>query len=188
MPKIYQLQPDIFGKYVPKLSQKLPEAISFISGAIITDSLPTPLIFATRHSEKEQPQGLHGMVVPVMSNSFINALRDAGIANLQCFPAEIRSTVDETIWKNYQAVNIIGKIACADLTASQSTHIMDRPGNDTTPLVAFEDLKVDPSRVGDALLFRLAESPGVILIAESVVKHLRSIHSDNEWGITLDER
>ena len=123
-----------------------------------------------------------------MSNSFINALRNAGIVNLQCFPAVIKSSVDETIWNDYQAVNIIGKIACADLTASQSTHIMDRPGNDTTPLVAFEDLKVDPSRVGDALLFRLAESPGVILIAESVVKHLRSIHSDNEWGITLDER
>jgi hypothetical protein len=71
--------------------------------------------------------------------------------------------------------------------ASEFTQIMDRPG-DGLPLFAFEDLKVDPSRAHGALLFRLSESPGVILVADSVVAVLREQQSDEDWGITLDER
>jgi hypothetical protein len=188
MAKIYELQPNIFAKFVPKIAQELSDSISFKSGSIIAQPMPVPFLFKTRHSTKEPPSGLHGRIIPVMSDSFIKALQDAGASNLQCFPAEIRSKVDSSVWKNYKAVNIIGKIACADLDASESTHIIGRPGDDALPLMAFEDLKVEPTRIGDALLFRLAESPGVILVAESVVEYLRTIQSDEDWGITLDER
>lgn len=188
MAKIYELQPDIFAKYVPKIAQELADNISFKSGSIIEESMPAPLVFMTRHTAKEPPSGLHGKLIPIMSDLLIKALQEAGVSNLQCFPAEIRSSVDGSVWTNYKAVNIIGKISCADLESSEFTHIIDRPGPNALPLVAFEDLKVNSIRTGGALLFRLAESPGVILIAESVIDYLRSIQSDEDWGITLDER
>jgi len=188
MGKYYELQQDIFAKYVPKISQALPDDISFISGTIIQEPLPLPLIFTTRHSAQEPPQGMHSRLIPVMSDSFIAALQQAGVENLQCFPAELRSSVDGTVWKNYQAVNVIGLISCADLNTSEFTHIIDRPGEGTLPLMAFENLKINPARAREALLFRLAESPGTIIIAGRVVEYLRAQRSDDDWGITLDER
>jgi hypothetical protein len=188
METYYELEGDIFDEYVPEIAQQLQDNITFRGGAIIQQPLPSPLIFTTRHSAQKPPKGMHSLVIPVMSNSFIAALQGAGISNLQCFPAELRSTVDGSVWKDYNAVNIIGLISCADLSASEFTHIIDRPEEDASPLLAFEDLKIDPARTRDALLFRLAESPGVILVAGSVVEYLRAQRSDDDWGITLDER
>jgi len=54
--------------------------------------------------------------------------------------------------------------------------------------MAFEDLKINPARASGALLFRLAESHGTIIVANSVVEYLRAQRSDEDWGITLDER
>lgn len=184
----YELQSDIFAEHMPEIEQEIPDEISFRGGAIISEPLPQPLIFITSHSAQEPPKGLHGEVIPVMSDSFIVALQQAGISNLQCFPAELRSSIDGTVWKNYQAVNIIGLISCADLAASEFTHIIDRPGDESLPLMAFEDLKIDPASAGGVLLFRLAESPGTIIVADSVVEYLRAQRSDEDWGITLDER
>ena len=186
---------DKLNTMIPQFWQELPEIvttlrddINFRGGAIIGDTLPLPLIFTTGHSAHEQPKGMHNLVVPIMSALFLTALRHAGVSNLQCFPAELRSSADGTVWKNYSAVNIVGLISCADLTRSESTHIIDRPGEGALPLMAFENLKVDSARAGEALLFRLAESPGTVIIAGSVVEYLRAQRSDDEWGITLDER
>lgn len=188
MDAYFELQPDIFAEYVPRIVSTLPNAISFIDGTVIADQLPAPLVFSTGHSMQDPPKGMHGEVIPILSAEFIAALLAAGVSNLQAFPAEVRSRVDSAVWTNYQAINIVGLIACADLTASQFTRIIDRPGAAAVPLMAFEDLKVAPARARGALLFRLAESPGTILVARSVVEHLRSLRTDDDWGITLDAR
>ena len=188
MDTFYELQPDIFAKHVPRLVEPLPSGVTFRAGSVIRETLSSPLVFETGHSADDPPKAMHGLVVPIMSDAFIAALQQIGVSNVQRFPAEVRSKVDGTVWKNYQAVNVIGLIACADLEASEFTHIADRPEESAAPLLAFEDLKIDPARAGEALLFRLAESPGTILIAGRVVEHILAQGSDEEWGITLDER
>ena len=185
---IYEIQPNIFAKYVPKLVTVLPDGTRFSRGTPIMVQLPAPIEYLTGHSANEPPLGLHNPIVPLMSDELIDALRDAGVDNLQCFPANVKSRVDGTVWKNYQSVNIIGLVACADHNASSSTKIIDRPGAPDMPLQAFEKLRVDTSRARDFLMFRLAESPMVILVVQSVVEHLRKLRSDEEWGITLDAR
>lgn len=187
MGKFYELQPDIFAKYVPQLSSEIDDDISFIEGTILSQQFPTPLIFSTRHSSKEPPKGMHGQEIPIMSDLFITTLQKAGISNLQCFPVEIRSSTDGSIWKNYKAVNIVGLISAADLDKSEYTPIIDRPGENAIPLVAFEKLKINTSRTSGSLLFILAEEPGTIIVAESVVEFLRNQKKDEEWGITIDE-
>lgn len=188
MPKFYELQPDIFAKYVPKLVSALSDDVSFVNGTIIGDAISLPMIFVTGHSAQEKPKDLHNELTPIMSDELISTLHAAGVSNLQTFPAELRSRVDGTVWTNYQAVNVIGLISCADLTASEFTHIIDRPGEGSLPLLAFESVKIDPNRTRGALLFRLAESPGTIIVESSVVEYLRARRTDEEWGMTLDER
>lgn len=188
MAKYFELTPDIFAKYVPKLSSEIDENITFNHGVSITSTLKTPLVFVSGHSSKEPPKGMHGLVYPIMSDEFIMALQQGGISNLQCFPAEIRSRTDNSIWKNYKVVNIKGSIAAADIDKSQYTHIMDGADENTISLMAFENLKIDDSRAAGSLLFILAEEPGTIIIAESIVEFLRKQKSDKEWGITIDER
>lgn len=186
MTTYFELQPDIFAKHVPTIATPLADEVNFRGGGIIQPTFTVPLIFSTGHSVQDPPRGFHSRLIPVMSDAFLAALNAAGVANLQCFRAELHGVAGER-WKDYQAVNILGLIACADLSSSEFTHIMDRPG-DGIPLVAFEELKVDAASAHDALLFRLSESPGVILIADGVVNTLRAQRSDEEWGITLDKR
>lgn len=183
----YQLQSDIFGEYVPEIAEELDEDISFTSGTVIEKLLPSPLVFKTDHSTQVQPRGMEGGLFPLMSDSFIAALEKAGVSNLQCFPVELISNIDQTIWKNYKAVNVIGLNSCVDQNNSESTHIIDRPTENAVPLTFFEKLKIDPTLAAGKLLFRLAESPSTLIVAGSVVKYLHSQKSDDEWGITLDE-
>lgn len=186
MTTYFELQPDIFAKHVPKLVTPLADDIYFRGGVVMERSFELPLIFKTGHSAENPPKGFHSRLVPLMSDAFVAAIRAVGVTNLQYYRAELHGA-DGTIWNDYHAVNVVGLIACADLSASEFTEIVDRPGN-APPLMAFEELKVDAARAHDALLFRLAESPGVILIADRVVSALRAQRSDEDWGITLDER
>jgi hypothetical protein len=183
----FELQPDIFAKYVPQLSSDLDESVNFIDGKTITKQIPIPLYFSTDHSSQEPPKGMHGKSIPIMSDSFIKALQGAGVSNIQCFPAVIKSRRDEYVWTDYKAVKVIGMISAADLKRSEYIPIIDRPGENSIPLIGFKDLKIDKSRALGSLLFILAENPGTIIIAENVVEFLRKQKNDEEWGITIDE-
>jgi hypothetical protein len=123
-----------------------------------------------------------------MSAELRGFLAGCGVDNIQYFPAQLISRSDGTVWDNYFAVNIIGVVAAADLKASEYTTVIDRPGSSGLPLVAFEDLKIDPNRAQGLNLFRLAESPSVIIISEALVQRLRSAKTDRDWGLTLDSR
>lgn len=188
MKKIYELLPDIFGDYTATITQNLPEIVNFRGGRIIQEGLPTPLKFLTGHSSNNPPKSMLGYSIPIMSKSLISVFLSSGVSNLQCFPAELVSEVDNTIWTDYFAVNIIGLISCANLEKSDYIHIIDRPGENSFPLLAFNDLKVNPDCLDGTLLFRLAESPGVILIDSNLVDKLFSLKSEEEWGITVVER
>jgi len=189
MDKIYQFQKDIFSQHVAESVQEdLLSDVNFGGGAIIQKTLPAPLVFETGYSAQEPPTGMLSNLYTVMSDELIKALQDAGVSNLQCFPAEVRSSVDGTVWNNYKVVNVVGLISCANLQESEYTFIADRCREGAMPLLAFEDLKIDPVRAGGQLFFRLAEAPGTIIVSSRVVEYLRSIKSDDGWGLTLDEK
>ena len=64
------------------------------------------------------------------------------------FPAQIVSEVDGTVWNEYDAVNVLGAITCADLEHSQYSELM-------SDSLMFDELVVDAEKVKGALLFRL---------------------------------
>jgi hypothetical protein len=53
-----------------------------------------------------------------------------------------------------------------------------------TPLAVFHELVVDPQRTGGALMFRLAEAPGTILVANSIINKLKESAPAGGWNLT----
>jgi len=96
----------------------------------------------------------------LMQLKLLDTIRSAGVDNLQVFPAEIRREDNNTEVPGYATVNIVGRVACAAPKKSASMPV----GN----LKYFTDLTIDPTKTAGQLLFRLRESPMVVLLHETV--------------------
>jgi hypothetical protein len=115
----------------------------------------------------EMPEYFKGRV-PLFRDDLIAALHEAGVDNLEGYAAVIVDPDTGQRHTNYKAVNIIGSISAADMARSDATV---NPGGPVLD-VNFNGLVVDDQKAGGALMFRLAENTGAILVHESVVDHL----------------
>ena len=102
---------------------------------------------------------------PIFSKPFIQALLDCGIDNIQTHDVNIINPDTNQHIDGYQAVNIIGKIACADIDASECEKL-------TESQYVFRKLVIDSRKTHNAYIFRLAECTQIILVHEDVVKNL----------------
>jgi len=152
----------------------LPDGVSFRRGVFIAEALPLPLVFTTDNTPNEPPGDFAGAIIPLMSSSLLEALRHSGIDNLQVFPAKLENPDTGESWSDYWAVNVLGFIACADLSASTYTEIIPE-GDGTPPLVDFLRLVLDESKAEALPFFRLAECPDYILINSVHLNRLKNI-------------
>jgi hypothetical protein len=104
----------------------------------------------------------------LMTDPLVDALKEAGVDNLDTYQAVIRDPKSNRTWTNYKAVNIIGVVSCADMAKSNTT----APADELID-VPFEGLAIDDMRAGGALMFRLAEAVGGIVVHEKVRAHLQ---------------
>jgi hypothetical protein len=102
---------------------------------------------------------------PLMRDDLIEALREAGVENLELFPAEIEDPGTGDVATNYKAFNIIGLVACSDMDTSE---FMDSPEDIDMIDVDFSELVIDESKAQGLHLFRLAECCSAIVISETV--------------------
>lgn len=115
------------------------------------------------------PRELCDVGVPIMSKRLADALAEVGVDNLQLFPVILRNTVTGQVY-DYQAYKVVGLVAAADLSASESTVHDNKPVAD----VSFEKLVVDESKPHSLLIFRLAEDISALLVHDKVRKHVLS--------------
>lgn len=100
----------------------------------------------------------------LMTRPLVSCLFDAGVDNLQCFPAVIVNPTDGTADTGYWAVNVLGIVRAADLAASRLA-----PSSSGSLIgVDFESLVIDPKAARDLNLFRLAECVTAIVTHERV--------------------
>lgn len=101
---------------------------------------------------------------PLMSDKLIEALKEAGVGNIQLFPAVLKDLKTGIERTDYKVVNVVGKIKAAEMGKSDFID-MDRTG-----LIAagFKESVLDERKTCRALLFRLAESVTDVVIHESV--------------------
>ena len=138
--------------------------VSFITGRPIGVDVPEPLRFPADTTAEHPPPDFTCMVVPVMSNRLVEALRAMGVDNLQCYDTILENGDTGESWRGFKAVNVIGLVSCADLEQSQYTKLGGG-------LYDFASLVVDPRRA-QGLFFRLAEAPGTMIAHKSVGDHL----------------
>jgi len=113
------------------------------------------------------PVELLDLGIPIMSRRMADALTEAGVDNLELFPAKLVHPGSGEAYE-YRAYNVIGLVAAADLDKSEWSSYDGRPVMDTS----FESLVLDESKVGTQLLFRLAENVNALMIHERVRDHL----------------
>lgn len=157
----------------------LPSTLCLIDGTAITDTVDNPFVFKTKATEGEILPDFWANGFPAMSERFVTLLEEAGVDNLQKFPAIVKSEIDDTVWDNYYLVNILDLISCADLPNSDYTETF--PGN-----YDFDDLAINAEKAKGALLFRLQESPSMIIIHKTVGKYIMENDPDEElkgWDV-----
>lgn len=158
----------------------LPLELSFISGTVIKTS-PEPMVFTTNATAQDSLPDFAGGSIPVMSQRFLALLVQGGADNLQIFPIIVKSEIDGTTWDGFFAVNILDLIQCADLSASDYTEIFHG-------LYDFDVLAIDPAKTNEALLFRLQESPSIIIMHKSIGKYIMENDPDHQLiGWDVDE-
>ncbi len=104
----------------------------------------------------------------LMTGELVKALRECGVNNIDTYDALIRDVENNQRYDEYKAVNIIGLVACADLSASDYVALSGSALID----VDFDSLVIDAVRAHGLLMFRLAESVNGIVVHEKVKNHL----------------
>jgi len=123
--------------------------------------------------------------LPLMSPRLKKALQDAGVDNIDFYPAEIEDRKTGNVIKDFVAFNIVGKIAVADLGKTDFN-----PESSARMISAdIDSLTVDATKAGGALMFRLAESVNALVAHERVQTHVESAGIDgvafiepSEWA------
>ncbi len=140
------------------------------------DNVPNPveLDFDAYRGYDGFPTEIEDLGIPVMSQRLCKVLLNAGVDNLELFPATLKNKQTGQVF-DYYVYNILGLVAAMDLEkSSYENYKTEGTFADTT----IHELAIDDSKVKDLLLFRLAENVSTIMVHESLKKAIE------EAGIT----
>jgi|SRR6185437_4307890 hypothetical protein len=154
----------------------------WMSGAIVTGEVPNPVVFSADAAYPGELLAMYDDSIPIMREDLLEVLRQAGVDNLQTFPALV-TDLDGRHRTDYKAVNIVGLVSAADMARSTLMETADDLLG-----VDFEGLVIDERLTGGALLFRLAEAANAIVVHRSVRNRVlgvirgMSFYGPGEWA------
>lgn len=136
----------------------------WMSGKTFPTPPPQPLVVKIQPGYEEADAPVFEESPQIMTAEFYEALRSAGVDNIDVYDAEVQSKDGAVRLPGYKAYNIIGLVSAADLAKTEFA-----PDNPSRQMDAsIRSLVVDESKVKGLLLFRLAESVDTILVHRSV--------------------
>lgn len=110
----------------------------------------------------------------VFSPKLVAALEEAGVKNIDYYPAKIVDHETGAVTDTYRTANVIGRIACLDEQNSVCTY-----ASGDNSLLDIEEFSIHEHKIsptpemdGDPLMFRLDEVESIILVHASVREHL----------------
>lgn len=123
--------------------------------------------------------------IPLMTRRLVDALRDAGVSNLQVFETQLVNPLGTPPppLNYYWAVNIIGRIAAADIKKSA----LNPKSKEIMTSVDFYSLSINEKKTQGTLMFRLAENISAVLVHKSVKEHVISCGIDTLSWFTPEE-
>lgn len=140
--------------------------IDFMAGKRFdpTIAIPRPLRYELNPEAPGEMPWFFDAGGPLMHDRMVEALRAAGIDNIDVYDALIVDPDEGSEWTEYKAVNIVGLVAAANMTTS----IIDSSDSARLITTKFEKLVLEPERAHGLLIFRLAEKVSAIIVHEKV--------------------
>ncbi|QAT83377.1 hypothetical protein EJ065_1779 [Corallococcus coralloides] len=187
MKKYYQISEDSFLDHGITSGPTLPDESVMAGKWVEADALPR-LVYEVNTPDDEPCQHFMSGGAVIVSERFIQVLRGAGANNFQCFPALLINPETQKQRSGFYLFNVLGLIKAADMQRSSFMTLMeaDTEGVDA-PLVSFENIVLDGTRSRGLHMFRLAESPSVLVMDESVKTALKENRPAEGWGIVFEE-
>jgi hypothetical protein len=145
-----------------------------------------PLIYTLDKDYPGLPKAMYyEEIVPAMRDDVVDALKTAGVDNIEYFRAILRNPLTNSEETNYKAFNIVGVVAAADMGSSE----LMGTSNSTMRDVDFHSLTLDEDKAGGLLLFRLAEALNAIVVHEKVRRSIEDsaipgfvFYGPGEWS------
>lgn len=187
MKKYYQLFEDYFLDYGITGGPTLPDG-SVMAGKIVEpESLPELFYDINVPDDATCPHFMSSDAV-IASKKFTDLLHKIGVNNFQQFPVTLINPETGKKRDGYYLFNVIGLVRAADLDKSAYDLLMqgDVEGVDV-PLVAFNEITLDHTKLRGLRMFRMAEDPTVLIIDENIKTALISNKPPEGWGIIFEE-
>ena len=144
---------EVTGKYLWTAGTKFPEDVP-------VQNLALDAAYGTRMAD------FFDTTIPLMSDRLLQTLYDAGVDNIDAYPMILERPDTGEKWHNYKAINVLGRIDAVDLENSEYEL-------SPTGIYEFESIVIDEKVSGDALCFRLAKGPDLIVIPEKIADTIR---------------
>jgi hypothetical protein len=168
----FEMEVEIGQSYGVTQWPSLPDGVSaFHSGDLITVEVPEPVEFIVDNTSEHPPVDFATHFMPVFSDRLVAAFRAAGVDNFQTYKARLKNPNTGETWDKYQVVNVLGKIACADLENSVYTVLLE-------PSCMFSELVINVEKANGALFFRLLESHEKIIVHNAVLDYMYTEDDD----------
>lgn len=139
---------------------------SWMSGASFESPPPEPIVLRLQGTDEEGwvLGDLWLTPITVMSKRLLEAMRGAGVDNLETYAVELHDPVSGAAHTDFVAFNLVGVRSVADRAKTKlAPGVLDRKVS-----ADIDSLVVDAEKAGGALMFRAAESVNAILIHASV--------------------
>ncbi|MBI3561659.1 MAG: hypothetical protein HY080_08095 [Gammaproteobacteria bacterium] len=146
----------------------LPESIDpidWIRGKIMP-APPKDLVLELSEASGAYRGAIFDGLITLYHDTLKKALTEFGVNNIQYFPVQLRNPTMDTLESGYWIANIIGLIECVDRENSILIPLPSGTGEDLGPF------QIAESKTKGAPLFRLAESPTLVIVTEKLVDHL----------------
>jgi len=155
-------------QYFKNIKSWRDDTDSWRLGRRFVSELPDPIILKIRPGYPNELKEMYNTDAIVMTVRLLKALQEAGVDNLDVYPAIIKNEGTGFETNNYVAVNLIGLVSAVDF---ENSNVVGGDGDhflDTD----FDGVSIDPEKAKDHLMFRLAENTSAIIIHHSVKEHL----------------
>jgi hypothetical protein len=152
--------------------------------------VPTPEVFKFDIRIKETAQPLHfiqGVGSLVVSDKFLDALRQAGVDNFEIWPAILCDPKTKREWENYYLFNEIGLLDAVLLEESDHDVILDGNGGDIPPFMGFHEVVFDAKKTNGKKMFRIPQCPIDLYMSWDVIKVLIELSPPETWGATANK-
>ncbi|WP_298954563.1 hypothetical protein [uncultured Nonlabens sp.] len=144
----------------------IPEGIDileWLSGKSIPSSRE-PVNMTLKSGSSDFRGHIIGGMLPLYRDELILWIKEFGVDNIQYRPVHLLDPQDQELEYGYYLINIVGLIKCVK-GYDHNAKPLDRP-------TFLERFTIDPEKTGGAAIFRLAESPRLVIINDELKNYL----------------